>query len=78
MVARGQLTFFSPSLSSDMAAGRHSLGLWKKKNNLSLSTAVHCSAGPIKLKVQFDTAFIHTVDKREGGEGTCVSAFVCR
>lgn len=34
---------------------------------MSLSTAAHCTAKPIKLKVQFDTAFIYTVGKREGG-----------
>lgn len=65
-------------MSSDKAVGRHSSGLWKKNPDLSLLTAVHCTAEPIKLKVQFDTAFIYTVDKREGGEGACVSAFVCR
>lgn len=57
--------------------GRHSLGL--RKADLSLSTAAHCIAEPIKLKVQFDTAFIHSVDKGQGGSGgggACESAFV--
>lgn len=76
-MARGQLTFFLLLCPltwhwADILRGSG------KKTDLSLLTAVHCTAEPIKLKVQFDTAFIYTVDKREGGEGACVPAFVCR
>lgn len=47
---------------------------------------MHCTAEPIKLKVQFDTAFIYTVGKREGrvsggvsdgGGGGAVCMCVC-
>lgn len=63
------ITFFFPSSRVLAAIGqRHSPGLWK--SDLSLLTAAHCTAEPIKLKVQLDIAFMPAVDKRQGaGKG---------
>lgn len=59
----------SRPVSSDHSVGSHFSRLWK--NDLSASTAVHCTAEPIKSKVQFDTALPRGSVNEKQSAGHC-------
>lgn len=63
-------------VSSGHSVGSHFSRLWK--NDLSALTAVHCTAEPIKSKVQFDTALPRrSVNEKQGAGHGQHLLFLC-